>query len=172
MSTTPAATPQRAPLSLESFLTQLPHAAVDGHVLRLAGGTTFLGSSTLPGAMYVRADYVGLWAEIQRLTASGVTRIVVSGNPGIGKSWFGLFVAFKLLSGSQPPTIVWEAHRRASRMLVRGGHVLEGSLTDFKPELADTRTWYLVDEAVPPRRCRGGGAYTRVLLPEFGELQG
>ena len=119
-------------------------------MLRLAGGTTFLGSSKLPGFMYIRDDYVGLWAEIQRLISSGLSRIVISGNPGIGKSWFGLYVAFMLLSGSEPVTIVWESRRRSSRTLIRGGRVLEGSLTDFRAELADTRTWYLVDEAVPP----------------------
>ena len=100
--------------------------------------------------MFIRADYVELWAEIQRLFESGLRRIVVSGNPGIGKSWFGFYVAFKLLSGSEPPTIVWEARRRSSRTLIRGNRVLEGTLTDFRAELADTRTWYLVDEAVPP----------------------
>ena len=129
---------------------QLPNATVEDDVLRLASGTTFLGSSTLPDSMFIRADYVGLWAEIQRLFESGLRRIVVSGNPGIGKSWFGFYVAFKLLSGSEPPTIVWEARRRSSRTLIQGGRVLEGSLTDFKADLADTRTWYLVDEAVPP----------------------
>ena len=100
--------------------------------------------------MYIRDDYVGLWAEIQRLISFGLSRIVISGNPGIGKSWFGLYVAFMLLSGSEPVTIVWEARRRSSRTLIRDGRVLEGSLTDFRAELADTRTWYLVDEAVPP----------------------
>jgi hypothetical protein len=142
--------PQTAPPAAEAFWSQLPNATVKGDVLRLASGTTFLGSSTLPDSMYIRTDYVGLWAEIQLLISSGLSRIVISGNPGIGKSWFGFYVAFKLLSGSEPPTIVWEARRRSSRTLIRGGRVLEGSLTDFRAELADTRTWYLVDEAAPP----------------------
>ena len=119
-------------------------------MLRLAGGTTFLGSSKLPGFMYIRDDYVGLWAEIQRLISSGLSRIVISGNPGIGKSWFGLYVAFMLLSGSEPVTIVWEARRRSSRTLIRNGQVFRGSLEAFVSELEDTCTWYLVDEAVPP----------------------
>ena len=142
--------PPRAPPAAEQFWSQLRNAAVEGDVLRLASGTNFLGSSALPGCLYIRADYVGLWAEIQRLFSSGLSRIVISGNPGIGKSWFGLYVAFKLLSDRESPTVVWEAGRRCSRTLIRGGHVLEGSLTDFRAELADTRTWYLVDEATPP----------------------
>ena len=119
-------------------------------MLRLAGGTTFLGSNTLPGFMYIRDDYVGLWAEIQRLISSGLSRIVISGNPGIGKSWFGLYVAFMLLSGSEPVTIVWESRRRSSRTLILNGQVFRGNLEAFVSELADTHTWYLVDEAVPP----------------------
>ena len=150
MSAAAAFPPQAAPPAAAAFWLQLPNATVEDDVLRLASGTTFLGSSTLPDSMFIRADYVGLWAEIQRLFESGLRRIVVSGNPGIGKSWFGFYVAFKLLSGSEPPTIVWEARRRSSRTLIQGGRVLEGSLTDFKADLADTRTWYLVDEAVPP----------------------
>ena len=45
---------------------------------------------------------------------------------------------------------MWEARRRSSRTLIGGGRVLEGPLADFRAELADTLTWYLVDEAVPP----------------------
>jgi hypothetical protein len=142
--------PQPAAAAVEAFWLQLPQATVDGKVLRLAGGTTFLGSSKLPGFMYIRDDYGGLWAEIQRLVSSGLSRIVISGNPGIGKSWFGLYIAFMLLSGSEPVTIVWESRRRSSRTLIQNGQVFRGNLEAFVSELEDTRTWYLVDEAVPP----------------------
>ena len=146
--------PQAAPPEAEAFWSQLPNATVEGDVLRLAGGTTFLGSSTLPEAMYIRADYVGLWAELQRLFESGLRRIVVSGNPGIGKSWFGFYVAFKLLSGSEPPTIVWEARLSGTRTLIRNGAVLLGTLDSFVSELADRNSWYLVDESVFPGAVR------------------
>jgi len=129
---------------------QLPKATVSDNVLRLAHGTTFLGSSTLPDRMYIRDDYVGLWSEIQRLVSSGLSRVVVSGNPGIGKSWFGLYVAHQLLCRKEPPTIVWESRRKQERYLIRRGVVAEGTLASFVKELKDTRTWYLVDEAVPP----------------------
>ena len=119
-------------------------------MLRLVHGTTFLGSSTLPDRMYIRDDYVGLWSEIQRLISSGLSRVVVSGNPGIGKSWFGLYVAHQLLCRKEPPTIVWESRRKQERYLIRGGVVAEGTLASFVKELKDTRTWYLVDEAAPP----------------------
>ena len=146
--------PQAAPPEAEAFWSQLPNATVEGDVLRLAGGTTFLGSSTLPDAMYIRADYFGLWAELQRLFESGLRRIVVSGNPGIGKSWFGIYVAFKLLSGSEPPTIVWEARLSGTRTLIRNGAVLLGTLDSFVSELADRNSWYLVDESVFPGAVR------------------
>jgi hypothetical protein len=141
---------QTAPPTAEAFWSQLANATVEGDVLRLASGTTFLGSSTLPDRMYIRADYVGLWAELQRVLESGLRRIVVSGNPGIGKSWFGLYVAFKLLSGSTPPTIVWEARLSGTRTLIRNSAVLQGTLDSFGSELADRNTWYLVDESVFP----------------------
>jgi hypothetical protein len=149
-SATVALPPQLTPPAPEAFWLQLPNATISGDILRLAGGTTFLGSSTLPDAMYIRDDYVQLWAEIQRLFSSGLSRIVISGTPGIGKSWFGFFVAFKLLSGSEPPAIVWESRRRSSRTLIRGAHVMQGNLDAFVCELNDSRTMYLVDEPVPP----------------------
>jgi hypothetical protein len=74
----------------------------------------------------------------------------VSGNPGIGKSWFGIFVAYKLLTRSKPPTLVWEARRSSTRVLVKNGRVFEGSLNSFMNELGDRGTWYLVDEAAAP----------------------
>jgi hypothetical protein len=123
---------------------------VEGNVLRLAGGTTLLGSSKLPDRMYIRDDYVRLWSEIQGLVSSGLSRIVVSGNPGIGKSWFGLYIAYELLSRDQPPTVVWESRLSGTRTLIREGQVVEGSLQDFRTELGDTSAWYLVDESVYP----------------------
>ena len=123
-------------------------------MLRLVGGTTFLGSSTLLDRMYIRDDYVGLWSEIQRLMSSGLSRIVVSGNPGIGKSWFGLYVAYQLLSRKSPPVIVWEARLSGTRTLIRDGRVLDGSLDDFRTELSNTSAWYLVDEAIFPGAMR------------------
>jgi hypothetical protein len=144
--------PQPAPLSVEAFWKQLPNATVEGKVLRLAGGTTFWGSSSLPDRMYIRADYVGLWAEIQRFLESGLRRVVISGNPGIGKSWFGLYIAFKLLTETErkPPAIVWEARLSGTRTLIRDGAVLHGTLESFGSELAEVSTWYLVDESVFP----------------------
>ena len=123
-------------------------------MLRLVGGTTFLGSSALLDRMYIRHDYAGLWSEIQRLISSGLSRIVVSGNPGIGKSWFGLYVAYQLLSRKSPPVIVWEARLSGTRTLIRDGRVLDGSLNDFRTELSNTSAWYLVDEAVFPGAMR------------------
>ena len=123
-------------------------------MLRLSGGTTFLGSSRLLDRMYIRDDYVGLWSEIQRLVSSGLSRIVVSGNPGIGKSWFGLYIAHQLLSRKSPPVVVWEARLSGTRTLIRDGRVLDGSLDDFRTELNNTSAWYLVDEAVFPGAMR------------------
>jgi len=139
-----------APAALQAFWKELPNATVVNDVLRLSSGTTFLGDADLPDRMYIRADYVGLWAELQSMFLSGTSKVVVSGNPGIGKSWFGIFVAYKLLTRSKPPTIVWEARRSSTRVLVKDGRVLRGSLSSFMDELDDRGTWYLVDEAAAP----------------------
>ena len=140
--------------AVEAFWLQLPKATVDGAVLRLSGGTTFLGSSDLSNAMFIRDDYTGLWAEMQRLLSSGLSSIVISGNPGIGKSLFGLFVAWQLLCQSKPATVVWEARLTGTRTLIRDGRVLRGNLDAFMDELDHRDTWYLVDESIFPGAVR------------------
>ena len=140
-----------APAALQAFWKELPNATVVDNVLQLSSGTTFHGDVDLPDRMYIRADYVGLWDELESMLLSGgFSKVVVSGNPGIGKSWFGIFVAYKLMTRSKPPTIVWEARRSCTRVLVQGGRVLRGSLSSFVDELEDRSTWYLVDEAAAP----------------------
>ena len=82
--------------------------------------------------MFVRTDYIGMYDEIMGVLASGNTKVVVSGNPGIGKSWFGVYFCHRLLrdNGGQI-TIVWESRREGLRVLFREGVALEGGLADF-----------------------------------------
>lgn len=82
--------------------------------------------------MFIRADYVGMYDELMSVFALGNKKVVVSGNPGIGKSWFGVYFAYRLLTESGGEvTIVWESRREGSRVLFRNGVALEGRLDDF-----------------------------------------
>ena len=132
-----------APPRVTVFWQQLPHAVLTDSVLRLAAGTNFLGDAKLGGALFVRDDYRGMLEELQVLIASGTDKVVVSGNPGIGKSWFGLFLLYALATSQPRVRVLWEASCKQRRYLFRGGDpvVLQGNLDAFAGALDDGETW-------------------------------
>jgi hypothetical protein len=118
--------------ALQAFWRSLPHATREGHLLVLADGTKWLGTES-KGTMYVRTHYEQLWDQCKALIADGTRRILVTGNPGIGKSWFGLYILYQLaLSGT---TVVWQRSRWGTRYLFKVDTVAVGGLHDFGREL-------------------------------------
>lgn len=82
--------------------------------------------------MFIREDYKGMFDTVVEVINSGNRKVVVSGNPGIGKSWFGIYVCYRLLKATNgAATIVWESMREGGRTLFRGGEVFEGGPNDF-----------------------------------------
>lgn len=83
-----------------------------------------------------------MWAEIEALVSAGIWRIVISGNPGIGKSRFALYVLYSLVTSDKCDTVVWEATRSRQRFLFRRGQqALEGGIDAFSDFLKDARVW-------------------------------
>lgn len=76
---------------------------------------------------------------------SGTRKLVVSGSPGIGKSWFGFFLLHHIAKTDPDAQVVWQFTRREetrllfSRNCVARGVV--GSTYAFQNELEDPRTW-------------------------------
>lgn len=128
-----------------AFWTSLRSAKVthDGRLLELAGGTAFLGSYDKGGKLFVRTHYEQLWAIVQQLVEAGTARrILVTGNPGTGKSCFGLYVLMQLaLAGT---TVIWQRSCSGERYLFRENTVVVGKLDSFMHELHDTTAWYVV----------------------------
>jgi hypothetical protein len=83
-----------------------------------------------------------------RLFSSGTSKLVISGNPGIGKSWFGFFVLHHLATQEPGARIVWESSRQLVRFYFHAGTVVEGNLSSFTDVLRDWAAWFIVDEAV------------------------
>ena len=172
------------PPDLVAFWQQLPKAQLCGRLLCLAPGTCFMADSELGGTLYVREDYKGMLAELLRSFDAGARKLVISGSPGIGKSWFGLyFLHYLATAGSTTPYVVWEASLENRRYLFSAGEVAVGDLRAFADVLQDRAAWcanhalnrtpyagpapasarppfiratgrYLVDEAVPPGPVR------------------
>ena len=55
-------------------------------------GTSFLGDARLGSTLYVREAYVALQRELEELKEKGIAHVVISGNEGVGKSWFALYM--------------------------------------------------------------------------------
>lgn len=68
-----------------------PHKVVDGW-MNAPGGTLFLGEEELGSTMYVRECYMALYEKLEELKKEGFGHAVISGNPGLGKSWFALYM--------------------------------------------------------------------------------
>ena len=108
-------------------------------MLELADGTTFLGSADWRGQLYVRSHYERLWVMIGDLLSSGTRRLVVTGNPGIGKSCFGLYMLHELAQLGK--TVVWQSSRAAKRYLFKDDAVFQGNISSFEEELENTSVW-------------------------------
>lgn len=96
----------------------------------------------LLSVLYIRDDYVGMWIELKSIISGGIRRVVITGNPGIGKSRFALFVLHQLTVSGLCNTIVWEATQSRRRYLFRRGErALKGDLGAFVDVLDDTSAW-------------------------------
>ena len=73
------------------FAAMAAKAAVQGDWLVLPGGACFLGRAWLGSEMYVREAYVKLRNVLDGLLEMGIGHVVVSGNPGLGKSQFAIY---------------------------------------------------------------------------------
>ena len=68
-----------------------PQIVVDGW-MQAPVGTCFLGKPVLGSTLYVRQAYTALHDKLEELKKRGTAHVVISGNPGMGKSWFALYM--------------------------------------------------------------------------------
>lgn len=121
-----------------------------GRIFALADDTTFLGLPSRSSKLYVREEYELLWTYIlDKFVRRGITtKILITGNPGIGKSMFALLILYYLATLSSvdglhtPHIIIWQRTASGARYLFRDdGNVFEGGLDDFRVELKCPKTW-------------------------------
>lgn len=60
--------------------------------LELPEGVFFLGLPDLGSRLYVRDAYRKLADVLEQLRAKGKAHGVISGNPGLGKTWFAIWM--------------------------------------------------------------------------------
>lgn len=126
----------------------------EGTFLELPSGTTFLGLQKFGSRMFVRECYSEL-AEVTFGIMEGGSNLIITGNPGIGKSFFLFFFMYLLRTQAPDATVVLYRHLEdqwylfsKDTILIASKEQLESILT-IKEHLRDPSTWYLVDTATP-----------------------
>ena len=104
----------------------------------------WLGQKENGYKLFVRKCYRDLWEIITTTKANGIQRILITGNPGIGKTHFVNYALFNLKKIPNV-VVVLELAAMNSRFLFTQEGVQEGTLSEFEDELADDKTWYFVD---------------------------
>jgi hypothetical protein len=127
-----------------------------GQLLSLPANTFLFGLQEKGHHLYIRPCYHDVLAAILAAFASGRTGALVSGIPGIGKSFFGAFLLLHYFG--QNATIVYQDSYREKRWLMSpGAPVQEGGLQDFEEELKLATTIYICDVggegSKPPHTC-------------------
>ena len=77
---------------MQRFAENAKAAKTVGNWLELPEGTHFLGDAELGSILYVRKAYRLLRWALRRMRSKGRRHVVVSGNPGVGKSWFAMYM--------------------------------------------------------------------------------
>ena len=80
---------------LKLFTKEALYASEDQDWLSLPCGTFFLGDERLGSCLYVREAYVKLAEVLENMRESGVMNVVISGNPGVGKRYFAIYMLIK-----------------------------------------------------------------------------
>jgi hypothetical protein len=122
--------------------------------LELGTGVYFLGDEKLGSKLFVRMCYQELAEVTMGILESGYN-LVITGNPGIGKSYFLFFFMHYLRQIEGEPTVVLYRHLEKRWYLFAKEEVLVAKDSDFpavsmiQNRLDDPNTWYLVDTAEP-----------------------
>lgn len=120
-------------------------------ILALTNGTNFLGDEDLPSAIYVRPCYLKLLEKTMSIiNCDNTPRLVILGNPGIGKTYFGYYLLAHIARNGG--TVVYESGTRKQRYLLSTERVAIGSLQDFSDVMRERNHYYVVD-GTPPVHC-------------------
>ncbi|OQR82290.1 crinkler (CRN) family protein, partial [Thraustotheca clavata] len=122
-------------------------------LINLPVNTYILGIPAFGSQIYVRRCYPALWDVCLNKIHDKKTNtphLVVLGNPGIGKTYFGFMILLLLARAGE--SVVYESGVLGRRFLLTTNMVAEGSQNDFNRILSQTTTYYIVD-GVKPLYC-------------------
>lgn len=118
-------------------------------LLKLADDTKFFGLSDQPSKLFIRNCYKDLLNAVRN---QQIRKLRISGNPGIGKTFFGYYLLYNLLKNDA--TVVYDLHTMKNDIILfkdgKGFYLNEildhNTVRDY---LHDEKTWYIVDGKQP-----------------------
>ncbi|RGB23711.1 hypothetical protein C1646_527493 [Rhizophagus diaphanus] len=119
--------------------------------LELPKGVHFLGEINEPSTLFIRSCYRHL-LDIVLDNNSSVRNLIITGNPGIGKTYFGYYLLYNLIQRNQ--TVMYDSHST--------GHVIVFDQEAFylyevlnadqiRAFLSNANNWYIVDGKEPQK---------------------
>ncbi|GIL61075.1 hypothetical protein Vafri_15463 [Volvox africanus] len=135
-------------------LLALPSIIV-GSFLTLPSNVYLLGTKSLGSSLLVRHCYRGIFDRMMELRSSnGMSRFLITGTPGIGKSFFAVVLMGWLVQEKGVSTIILDFDGLKYLFTTNGTDIKVemGSEMDFIEEVNDPKTWWIVDTGTAFRR--------------------
>ena len=147
----PASSVMQSPPGLSEFWNEFktcPSAIQENEVIQLPADVFILGNSSLGSSIFVRPCYPKLLATaLSIIETPGTPHLVILGNPGIGKTYFGYVILLHLARSGA--TVVYESGKERCRYLFTSEGIFEGDQDDFRAYLYRPSTYYIVDAYKP-----------------------
>ncbi|KAJ3095801.1 hypothetical protein HDU96_001034, partial [Phlyctochytrium bullatum] len=120
-------------------------------VVQLPENVFILGNYSIGTSMYIRPCYPGLFqTSLAIVQSADIQHLIILGNPGIGKTYFGYFLLLQLARSGA--TVVYEsASLEGSLFLFTPNRVFKGTRFAMFDILMDSKTFYIVDGMEPLR---------------------
>ncbi|PKY53291.1 hypothetical protein RhiirA4_425906 [Rhizophagus irregularis] len=103
--------------------------------------------------LFVRKIYKLLYSELKKKSKDGLTKFLITGTSGIGKSCFLIYILMQLLyEGS---TIIFQPVNDEYFYCFQNLKLIRGEYNDFLDILSSPDIWYLADGITSPKSSQG-----------------
>ncbi|GBB85883.1 hypothetical protein RclHR1_12330004 [Rhizophagus clarus] len=137
-------------------------------VLCLPNNVFFLGDEGLGSFLIIRDCYKELIIKMFKRDISKFG-CIITGTPGIGKTYFGLYLLYYIRLHHPNATIVWQladSDTHQCYQFMPDGNVLVGGIAQFYDSISNKNNYYIVDAQKPEK----SSAYVILLTSPKAEL--
>ncbi|KAK6096218.1 hypothetical protein MT418_8606 [Batrachochytrium dendrobatidis] len=135
-------------LDFWTAFTNYPNPLEGNTVVQLPADVFILGNHSIGSSIYIRPCYPKLFEKSLSIVQSAdICRLIILGNPGIGKTYFGYFLLLHLARSGA--TVVYESFQEECLYLFTPNGVFKGDRRSFHNQLMSLSTFYIVDGMAP-----------------------